>query len=146
MLSDTSPPQLVGLDEGARVPGLALDMCQGNNSVAELMHPARPVLLDLAGRPELREIAGGWAHREDIHTAGTDNQPADVILIRADAISPGPAPVGASCDTRLSELPQTPLAWFGLSGADEELGHQSLPPTAYPQRPHAEEAHHARAC
>ncbi|MEV0576304.1 MULTISPECIES: hypothetical protein [unclassified Streptomyces] len=58
---------------------------QGANSVAELMPPARPVFLGLAGRPELREIAGGWAHREDIHTAGTDNRPADVILIRADA-------------------------------------------------------------
>lgn len=49
------------------------------------MHPARPVFLGLTGRPELREIAGGGAHREDIHTVGTDHRPADVTLIRADA-------------------------------------------------------------
>jgi hypothetical protein len=49
------------------------------------MHPARPILLDLAGRPELGEIARGWRHRVDIHTATTDHRAADALLIRPDA-------------------------------------------------------------
>ena len=49
------------------------------------MHTARPILLDLADRPEIRETARDWQHRIDIHTAGTDHRPADALLIRPDA-------------------------------------------------------------
>ena len=46
---------------GTFVPDLALRTEQGPTSVAELMHGARPIFLDLADRPDLREIAREWA-------------------------------------------------------------------------------------
>ena len=75
---------------GTFVPDLTLHTDQGTTSVAELMHTARPVLLDLADRPDLREAARHWRDRIDIHTAETDHRPADALLIRPDAPSPGP--------------------------------------------------------
>ena len=54
---------------GTFAPDLTLHTGQGTTSVAELMHPARPVLLDLADRPDLRETARDWRHRIDIRTA-----------------------------------------------------------------------------
>ncbi|MFD2350996.1 hypothetical protein ACFSTC_19235 [Nonomuraea ferruginea] len=48
------------------------------------MHTARPVLLDLADRPELRQIARDCRHLLDVHTAKTDDRPADALLIRPD--------------------------------------------------------------
>jgi 2-polyprenyl-6-methoxyphenol hydroxylase-like FAD-dependent oxidoreductase len=70
---------------GAFAPDLTLHTDQGTTSVAELTHTARPILLDLADRPDLREIAQGWRHRVDVHTAKTDDRPADALLIRPDA-------------------------------------------------------------
>ena len=58
---------------GTFAPDLTLRTDQGITSVAELMHTARPVLLDLADRPDLRETARDWQHRIDIHTAETDS-------------------------------------------------------------------------
>jgi hypothetical protein len=49
------------------------------------MHTARPVLLDLADRQDLRETARDWQHRVNIHTAQTGQPPADALLIRPDA-------------------------------------------------------------
>ena len=43
---------------GTFAPDFTLHTDQGTTSVAELMHPARPVLLDLAGRPDLRGPPG----------------------------------------------------------------------------------------
>ncbi|MFI9503112.1 FAD-dependent monooxygenase [Nocardia sp. NPDC052566] len=70
---------------GTFAPDLTLHTDQGVTSVAELMHTARPVFLDLADRPDLREIAENWRHRIDIVTAKTDDRPADALLIRPDA-------------------------------------------------------------
>ena len=53
---------------GTFAPDLTLHTDQGTTSVAELMHTARPVLLDLADRADLRETARDWQHRIDIHT------------------------------------------------------------------------------
>jgi 2-polyprenyl-6-methoxyphenol hydroxylase-like FAD-dependent oxidoreductase len=69
---------------GTFAPDLTLRTDQGATSVAELMHAARPVLLDLADRADLREIARDWQQRIDIHTAEADHRPADAILIRPD--------------------------------------------------------------
>ena len=70
---------------GTFAPDLTLHTDQGTTSVAELMRTARPVLLDLADRADLRETARAWRHRVDIHTAKTDDRPADALLIRPDA-------------------------------------------------------------
>ncbi|HEY2802712.1 MAG TPA: FAD-dependent monooxygenase [Actinomycetota bacterium] len=69
---------------GTFAPDLTLRTDQGPTSVAELMHAARPVLLDLADRADLREIARDWQPRIDVHTAEADHRPADAILIRPD--------------------------------------------------------------
>jgi 2-polyprenyl-6-methoxyphenol hydroxylase-like FAD-dependent oxidoreductase len=70
---------------GTFAPDLTLHTDQGTTSVAELMRTARPVLLDLADRADVREIARDWQPRIDIHTAKTDDRPADALLIRPDA-------------------------------------------------------------
>ncbi|MFD0364778.1 FAD-dependent monooxygenase [Nocardia sp. GCM10030253] len=96
---------------GTFVPDLTLLTDQGTTSVAELMHTARPVFLDLADRPELREIAREWNDRVDIHTAKTEDRPADVLLIRPDAhiawAATGDGPADAAA------LREALSCWFG---------------------------------
>jgi hypothetical protein len=70
---------------GTFAPDFTLHTDQGTTTVADLMHTARPILLDLADRADLRETARDWQHRINIHTAETDHRPADALLIRPDA-------------------------------------------------------------
>jgi hypothetical protein len=70
---------------GTFAPDHAVRTGKGTTSVAELMPTARPTLLDLAGRSDLREAARDWQHRIDVCTAETDHRPADALLIRPDA-------------------------------------------------------------
>ena len=51
---------------GAFAPDLALRTVEGATSVAELLHAARPVLLDLADRDDLRQTARAWQPRIDL--------------------------------------------------------------------------------
>ena len=69
---------------GTFVPDLMLHTDDGATSVAELLHTARPVLLDLAERTDLREAARPWQSGIDVRTAKTDSRPADALLIRPD--------------------------------------------------------------
>jgi hypothetical protein len=92
---------------GTFTPDLSLHTGRGTTSVAELMHSARPVLLDLADRSDLREIAQDWQGRIDIHTAKTDDRPADALLIRPDARIAWAAGIGE---------PATPALRAALSG------------------------------
>ncbi len=98
---------------GTFAPDLTLHTDQGTTSVAELMHPARPVLLDLADRPDLREVARGWQHRVDVHTGKTDHRPADALLIRPDAHIAWAATTGEPTDTAASALGAALSRWFG---------------------------------
>jgi 2-polyprenyl-6-methoxyphenol hydroxylase-like FAD-dependent oxidoreductase len=98
---------------GTFAPDLALRTDQGNTSVAELMPTARPILLDLADRPELREAARGWRQRVDIHTAETDHRPADALLIRPDAHIAWAATTGESAATAVPALREALSCWFG---------------------------------
>lgn len=99
---------------GTFAPDLTLHTDQGPASVARLMHTARPVLLDLADRPELREIAGDWQHRIDIYTATTaDHRPADALLIRPDAHIAWAAGIDEPADTAAPALRETLSCWFG---------------------------------
>ena len=111
---------LPGYDHHALIgtfsPDLALHTDQGTTSVAELTHTARPVLLDLADRPELREIARGWQHRIDIHTAGIDHRPADALLIRPDVHIAWAATIDEPTDTAALGLRQALSGWFGTPG------------------------------
>lgn len=86
---------------------------QGATRVAELMHTARPVLLDLADRPDLRETARDWRHRIDIHIARTDHRPADVFLIRPDAYIAWAATTGEPAGTATPALRAALRSWSG---------------------------------
>jgi hypothetical protein len=98
---------------GAFAPDLTLHTDQGVTSVAELMHTARPVFLDLADRPELRQTVREWRHRVDVHTAKTDDRPADVLLIRPDAHVAWAATINESAETAAPALREAFTGWFG---------------------------------
>lgn len=98
---------------GTFAPDLTLHTDQGTTSVSELMHTARPILLDLADRPDLRETARGWQHRVDIHTAKTDDRPADALLIRPDAHIAWAATIDEPADTAAPALREALSVWFG---------------------------------
>ncbi|WP_433192739.1 FAD-dependent monooxygenase [Nocardia sp. CA-107356] len=98
---------------GTFAPDLTLHTDQGTTSVAELMHTARPILLDLADRPDLREIARDWGHRIDVVSAKTDDRPADGILIRPDAHIAWAATIDEPADTAALALREALSRWFG---------------------------------
>jgi hypothetical protein len=98
---------------GTFAPDLALQMDRGATSVSGLMHAARPVLLDLADRSDLRETARDWQDRVDIHTATTGDRPADAILIRPDAHIAWAANSDEPTDTAAHTLRQALSCWFG---------------------------------
>ncbi|MGY1945794.1 FAD-dependent monooxygenase [Nocardia asiatica] len=98
---------------GAFAPDLTLHTDQGITSVAELMQTARPLLLDLADRQDLREIALGWRHRIDVHTAKNDNRPADALLIRPDAHVAWAATLDEPAETAALALRGALSSWFG---------------------------------
>jgi 2-polyprenyl-6-methoxyphenol hydroxylase-like FAD-dependent oxidoreductase len=98
---------------GTFAPDLALQTDQGTTSVAELMHNARPILLDLADRQDFRETARDWMHRVDIHTAATEQRPADALLIRPDAYIAWAATIDEPTDTAAPALRDALSGWFG---------------------------------
>jgi 2-polyprenyl-6-methoxyphenol hydroxylase-like FAD-dependent oxidoreductase len=98
---------------GTFVPDLALRTDQGTTSVAELMHSARPLFLDLADRSDLREIAREWERRIDIHAAAIDDRPADALLIRPDAHIAWAATIDEPADAAAPALRQALAVWFG---------------------------------
>jgi hypothetical protein len=99
---------------GGFAPDLALHTDRGATSVAELMHGARPVFLDLADRADLREIVQDWRHRIDIHTAGTDHRPADALLIRPDVHIAWAGAADEPTDTAAPPLRDALSRWFGI--------------------------------
>jgi Aromatic-ring hydroxylase, C-terminal/FAD binding domain len=101
---------------GTFVSDLTLHTGQGTTSVAELMHAARPVLLDLADRPDLREAARDWEPRIDICTAQADHRPADALLIRPDAYIAWTAATGEPAGTAAPALREALWSWFGAPG------------------------------
>jgi hypothetical protein len=98
---------------GTFAPDLTLHTSQGTTSVAELMHTARPVFLELADRPDLRETAQDWRHRVDIRTARTDHPPADAVLIRPDACIAWAAATGEPSGTAEPALREALSGWLG---------------------------------
>ncbi|GAA0964076.1 FAD-dependent monooxygenase [Actinocorallia libanotica] len=105
---------------GSFAPDLALRTGQGATSVARLLRSARPVLLDLADRADLRETARGRRHRIDLHTAETGDRPADALLIRPDGHIAWAAAVGEPAGTAVPALREALSTWFGAPGKDEE--------------------------
>jgi hypothetical protein len=99
---------------GAFAPDLPLRTEDGGTaSVAELMRAARPVFLDLAGRTDLLEAARAWAGRVDIHSARTDERPADALLIRPDACIAWATTDGEPAGTAVPTLREALFRWLG---------------------------------
>lgn len=72
--------------------------------IGELIHTAKPVLIDLAGR-KLDE-ASSWTNRITIHHAQCARSPADALLIRPDGYM-------AWADSTDASLPEALTYWFG---------------------------------
>ncbi|MEV5652984.1 FAD-dependent monooxygenase [Nocardia sp. NPDC052254] len=98
---------------GSFAADLALRTDHGVTGVAELLHTARPILLDLGGCPALREIAREWGGRVDVHTAKADDRPADALLIRPDAHIAWAAAVAEPTETAGTALREALTHWFG---------------------------------
>jgi len=98
---------------GTFAPDLALRTGSGATSLAELMHGARSVFVDLAGRADLSEIAGAWRHRIDLRTADTDRRPADALLIRPDAHIAWAVNVDEPIEVAGPGLEEALSRWFG---------------------------------
>ncbi|WP_194813332.1 FAD-dependent monooxygenase [Nocardia sp. XZ_19_385] len=98
---------------GAFTPNLPLRTESGTTNIAELMRNGRPLLLDLSDRADLRATAREWRQRIDIHTATTDQRPADALLIRPDAHIAWAADIDQPTDTTIASLHATLTHWFG---------------------------------
>jgi 2-polyprenyl-6-methoxyphenol hydroxylase-like FAD-dependent oxidoreductase len=98
---------------GTFAPDLVLRTDHGPASLADLMPAARPVFLDLADRRDLRDIAKDWRGRIDIHSAATDDRPADTLLIRPDAHIAWAATVDEPAGTAGPTLREALTRWFG---------------------------------
>ncbi|GAA2084755.1 FAD-dependent monooxygenase [Actinomadura alba] len=102
---------------GRWMPDLTLHGDEGPVRVAELMRPARPILLDLAGRTDLVAAAAGWADRVVTVTATAADRPVDSALIRPDgyvAWAAGPDEPGGA-----DALRHALRTWFGVPSAPE---------------------------
>ncbi|MEV0108728.1 FAD-dependent monooxygenase [Nocardia sp. NPDC050799] len=106
---------------GTFAPDLALSSDTGGTTVADLLHSARPVLLDLADRAEIREVAREWCDRVDIRTVTTDERPADALLIRPDAHIAWAAAVGEPADIAADGLRAALTGWFGVPSESPAL-------------------------
>jgi 2-polyprenyl-6-methoxyphenol hydroxylase-like FAD-dependent oxidoreductase len=98
---------------GTFAPDLTLHTGQGITGVAELLHTARPILLTLVDRPDLREAAQDWHCRVEIHAAKCDDPPADALLIRPDAHIAWAATIGEPAGTAAPALREALFTWFG---------------------------------
>ncbi|MFI9636700.1 FAD-dependent monooxygenase [Nocardia sp. NPDC051929] len=101
------------ISTGTFAPDLTLHTDDGTTSVAEVMHAARPVLLDLADRADLRDTARDWRHRIDIRSAKAENREADALLIRPDGHIAWAATIDEPADTAEHGLRAALSLWFG---------------------------------
>lgn len=98
---------------------------------AGILAQGRPVLLDLADRADLRELAGEWAGRVDVVSLAVEDRPADALLIRPDGIVAWTAMVDEPGETASSSLRKAMTTWFGkplrwLDGGQAGPGHLRL--------------------
>jgi 3-(3-hydroxy-phenyl)propionate hydroxylase len=108
--------------EGRRVPDADLDTSEGPTYVSELLHAARPVLLDLRGSAEVAAAVKGWSDRVDLVEARSEDDhwtvpgigeiPAPAaLLVRPDGHVAWAAAGDRAPD--LSALRTALTTWFG---------------------------------
>ncbi|MEU4314699.1 FAD-dependent monooxygenase [Nocardia sp. NPDC024068] len=94
---------------GHLVPDAELVTATGPGRIAELLHAARPVLLDFGGG-DIAASATGWRDRVDLVHATANAAPVRALLIRPDGYvawaTDDPAPGGEGLPTALTR-------WFG---------------------------------
>ena len=95
----------------AAVPTMTVEQLQERMAVA-----GRPVLLDLADRAGLREIAGEWVGRVGVVSATLDERPADALLILPDARIGWAATADEPGETASPGLREALTTWFGAPG------------------------------
>jgi 2-polyprenyl-6-methoxyphenol hydroxylase-like FAD-dependent oxidoreductase len=96
---------------GKWMPDIGLRTGPGPTSIAELLRPARPILLSLTARADLLPPAQDWSDRVDVITATTSEPPADAILIRPDGYVAWAA--GAGEPGAADGLRRALRTWFG---------------------------------
>jgi 2-polyprenyl-6-methoxyphenol hydroxylase-like FAD-dependent oxidoreductase len=118
----TEPHPLVG----RWVPDLPLLTANGKTRVAQLMHEAKGVLLDLTEGAALPEVAKNWKGRVDVVVARCDRQtaPADALLIRPDGYVAWAASADGDPDLDRAGLHQALATWFGSGSANLREGTQ----------------------
>jgi hypothetical protein len=83
--------------------------------LAGVLRKGRPVLLDLADRADMRELASQWGSRVDVVSATIDERPADAVLIRPDTHIAWVATVDQAGETALPALREALTTWFGAT-------------------------------
>ncbi|MFC8821331.1 FAD-dependent monooxygenase [Streptomyces rochei] len=97
---------------GRRLPERELIVDGEKVSSTTLLHPGRPVLLELSGDHGLRAAAAGWSDRVDVIAAEFDcDVPVDGILVRPDGYVAWVAGLGAGAAGLTAALGR----WFGPS-------------------------------
>ncbi len=98
---------------GTFVTDRALHVEHEDPRFAGVLSKGRPVLLDLADRADLRELAGEWGGRVDVVSATIAERPGDALLIRPDALIAWVATVDELGETALPALREALTTWFG---------------------------------
>jgi hypothetical protein len=97
----------------------ALHVRHEDPRLAGMLRQGCPVLLDLADRTELRELAGRWRGRVDVVSATIDERPADALLILPDARITWAATVDAPGETAVPALQGALTTWVGAAVFDD---------------------------
>ena len=113
---------------GRWVPNLVLITEQGRAQVAELMHAGKGVLLDLAGRSMLHEVAANWADRVRAVAARCYQRPAklDALLIRPDGYVAWVATSDEADRESQAGLSSALKRWFGEAVATPQKPHSAI--------------------
>jgi hypothetical protein len=98
---------------GQWAPDLSLATPAGASTVAELLRPAKGVLLDLTTDGSFAGCGHGWSDRVNIVTAQCAEPPAAALLIRPDGYIAWAAPASGQDNHGLRQALAT---WFGGSG------------------------------
>ncbi len=93
----------------------ALHVDHEDPRVAGVLRQGRPVLLDLAGRKDLRELAGQWRGRLDVAGATIIDRPADAVLLLPDARIAWAATVDEPVETAVPALREALTTWVGTA-------------------------------
>jgi hypothetical protein len=100
---------------GRWAPDLTLMTASGRTRLAELMHDARAVLLDLTADSVFREDARSWGDRVLTLAARcmTDAAPAEALLVRPDGYVAWASPADGDRRASARLLREALARWFG---------------------------------